>query len=596
MCTLPQGLSKRAFGANLLAVSVHDGEQYGLYQTYSYILEQNMQDLEPQITSSPSLDGLWAQKVYDVAAAKKAARRLRSLPSREISRVSRGSTVSVGQPATAASSPIIKNFVQLEVEKHFSSTASYLITESRWFNTLMTAFVALNAIYLGIETDYAGPDGSQDQVWFVIEVLFSCVFCGEILLRLYSGRTRFFRDRWNLFDFVLVAVTCIDTFVLGIIMRTKEGAVELMGGVRMLRLARVARIIRILRFTRNLWLLVAGIFGAMRALLWAWVLLVMIVFVFGILMTRYVGKPNDQLEETMAEWFGTVPKSMFTLFQILTLEGWPIIARRMMNINPWGLLLIIVFMMSTTFSVMNVIVGVIVECTLDQSTRNRVDNLKMKETELRDAERKILDVFHLADVDKDGLISRDDFLHAIKNKEVMKYLRDIGIDERQAENIFDIIDFDDIGSIAKDEFLSGLTSARGNAHGKDILAVQSSVWKRQHNIHREITQVVDLVSRRMQWVDSQIELLHLDLCSISRFLGVPLRTPHAQSDDQNPSTAEPSEGPRRQQSTSTAKTSPAPSAAPSEQNPWNCFAGAEIQRNESAALLPGATYDQFFEN
>merc|ERR1719469_908273 len=157
---------------------------------------------------------------------------------------------------------------------------------------------------------------------------------------------------------------------------------------------------------------------------------------------------------------------MFTMFQVMTLEGWPTIARTAMEEEPLSLL---VFLVLTTFSIMNVIIAVIVESTMEQANNNRAEIVRRQEEELRKAGDKVAEVFQRTDADGNGQITKDEFLEALQRADVNDYLVEVGVDARQAENFFDILDFDGSGTLDAREFTSGVLRSRGQAQAKDVL-------------------------------------------------------------------------------------------------------------------------------
>merc|ERR1712216_442345 len=111
----------------------------------------------------------------------------------------------------------------------------------------------------------------------------------------------------------------------------------------------------------ELWLFVAGMLSAVRTLAWAMPIGLLLVYMFGITTTRLFGQPYGLEDEDMSEYFGTVLRSMFTLFQCMTTEGWPDIARSTMVHEPWSVVFFVFFMSVTSFTMTNVLVAVIVE-------------------------------------------------------------------------------------------------------------------------------------------------------------------------------------------------------------------------------------------
>merc|ERR1719377_103357 len=150
------------------------------------------------------------------------------------------------------------------------------------------------------------------------------------MLRLYGLKFWLFRDGRNLFDMLLVGTAVCDTFLLTIVMSAlseKDGdtdTLDVISAMRVARLLRLARIFRLLRFFKELWLLVAGVINSIRTLAWAWLLIVLIIYIFGILSTQTLGQQygcqydsdsETQCDPEMDNYFGSVPKSMFTFFQ-----------------------------------------------------------------------------------------------------------------------------------------------------------------------------------------------------------------------------------------------------------------------------------------
>jgi len=398
-----------------------------------------------------------------------------------------------------------------------------VLVQSRNFTFIVAGAIAINVIFLGIETDLKDPEDNALGVWYYLEVFFTVGFCVELVLRLFADRCLYFKDRWNIFDLLLVVLSCIDNFIVEhIALGNNQGgqAVEIVAVMRILRVARVARIIRLLRFFKKLWLLIIGVVHAMRTLVWALVLITIVIFVFGMFMARALGLEHAGEDESIDDQFGNVPKSMFTLFQVMTLEGWPDIVRNAMTLEPWIWPVFFIFLMMTTFSIMNVIVAVIVESTLEQADDHKSDSMKRHEAELKEAGEKITKIFSMSDADGDGEITKEEFMDALKRKDILAYLEDVGIDVRQAEDLFEILDYDDSGSLDAKEFTSGVLKARGGALAKDILAVQCELWRYEGQLRREIQNLCRGIDRRVTQVNSEIDGIHSDLESLRCSLGL----------------------------------------------------------------------------
>jgi len=335
------------------------------------------------------------------------------------------------------------------LDNSFRGRVSYLV-KHRCFGFFIAAVIATNAVLLGIETEDIS-DGSVDRSWYVIEVVFTTIFALEFMVRLFADGSSYFQDYWNIFDASLAVLACIDTFVLQYAFSSEDSTLDVVSILRVLKLARVIRVVRLFRFFKKLWLLFVGLIDAARALVWAWILIALVLYLFGIFLTRTVGHANED-DADLTSYFGTVPQSMYTLFQIMTLEEWPVIARLAMERHPWIWVVIVGFIIITTYSILNVVVAVVVESTLEQAINQNEEMARKRDAELRSASVKIAEVFCATDQNSDGVITKTEFLDALGRKDVLLYLHGVGVDVRQAENLFDILDYDDSGSLDAEEF------------------------------------------------------------------------------------------------------------------------------------------------
>ncbi|CAE8672399.1 unnamed protein product [Polarella glacialis] len=393
-------------------------------------------------------------------------------------------------------------------------------TQGRVFQIVVSTFVLLNALFLGLETDYNSDPSGDFDFWKVSNVIFTAIFCMELAIRMYSSRLAFLLDRWNLFDSVLVFSSSLDTFVLDLVLSNKS-SMGLLSIMRVLRVLRVARVLRLLRFFKPLWLLVAGALDAMRALGWAWFMISIIIYTFAIITTRTIGNPYSQEDPEIDKLFGDVLKSMFTFFQVMTLEGWPDVARQAMKHEPWSFVLFFIFMLLTTFSIMNMVVSVIVDSTLEQSMDQKSLEVQQREAETIAAVVKLDEVFRSADADSDGQLTKAELRMALELPEIKEQLKEAGVDLHQAENVFDVIDYDESGSLDAKEFSVGLLKSRGDAKSQEILALQCDLWRREGRIRSGIKNLCIKTDERMAHVDDELLLLRRDLDALISGLGMP---------------------------------------------------------------------------
>lgn len=217
--------------------------------------------------------------------------------------------------------------------------------ESPRVQHFIVAVILLNAVILGFETS-RGAMAAAGTLLVVADKLCLAVFCVEIGARLLAYRWAFWRSGWNIFDFAVVAVALV------------PGA----GPWAVLRSLRVLRVMRLLTVVPSLRKVVAAFLHAIPGL--GGVLLLMSVFLYtsAVLAVNLFG-------EKFPQWFGSLGGSLFSLFQILTLEGWADMAREIMTVYPWAPLFFIPFIIIATFTVLNLFIGIIVSTMQELALR-----------------------------------------------------------------------------------------------------------------------------------------------------------------------------------------------------------------------------------
>jgi len=215
------------------------------------------------------------------------------------------------------------------------------------------AVIVVNAVILGLETS-PSVMARWGTLLVFMDKLCLTVFVVELAIKLWSYRTHFWRSGWNVFDFVVVAIALT------------PGA----GVWAVLRSLRVLRVLRLLTMVPSLRKVVAAFIHAIPGL--SGVMAVMAIFFYtaGVLATRLFGEDFDA-------WFGTLGNSLYTLFQVMTLESWSMgIVRPVMEVHPWAWAFFVPFIIIATFTILNLFIGIIVSTMQELSLipeQNNVD-------------------------------------------------------------------------------------------------------------------------------------------------------------------------------------------------------------------------------
>lgn len=216
-------------------------------------------------------------------------------------------------------------------------------TESARFRYAILGLIFFNAVTLGLETA-PGIVAATGGLLQTVDDAVLTIFVLELAVRIYAHGPAFFRDPWGVFDFVVVGIALAP-------------ASESLSALRALRVLRAFRLVsaipRLRRVVEALLRAVPGI-GAVGALL------ILVFYVFAVIATKLYGA-------TFPDWFGTVGRSMFSLFQIMTLESWSMgIVRPVMVEFPHAWAFFVPFILVTSFAVINLFIGVIVDAMQTQ--------------------------------------------------------------------------------------------------------------------------------------------------------------------------------------------------------------------------------------
>jgi voltage-gated sodium channel len=233
------------------------------------------------------------------------------------------------------------------------------IVEDPRTDRFVMGLIVLNAITLGIETSHTAMDRFGG-VLNAIDRIVLTVFVAELAARLLVYRLGFFRDPWNVFDFVVV----------GLALAPASEAFSV------LRALRVLRVLRLITAVPTLKRVVGGLITALPGMGSILLLIGLVYYVCAVMAVNLYGDEFPHL-------FGTMGISLFTLFTIMTLEGWVEgVVRPIMEKHPYAWLFFIPFIIGTTFTVLNLFIGIIVNAMQEEHAK--------AEKEEREAERELM--------------------------------------------------------------------------------------------------------------------------------------------------------------------------------------------------------------
>lgn len=217
--------------------------------------------------------------------------------------------------------------------------------EGKSAQNFIIGLIIFNSITIGFETSETVMSSIGDTLLLIDKIILA-IFVIEIILKLYAHGFSFFKSGWNIFDFSIIAIALLPA----------SGALAVLRSLRIFRSLRLIKNIPKLRF------IVEALLHSLPSLGWIFVLLALVFYVFAVIGTKLFGAAYP-------EWFGNIWASMFSLFQIMTLEGWAEISREIMKEFPLANVYFIIFILLASYTTLNIFIAIVVN-TMSEVQKN----------------------------------------------------------------------------------------------------------------------------------------------------------------------------------------------------------------------------------
>lgn len=228
--------------------------------------------------------------------------------------------------------------------------------------------IIVNALILGLETS-ATVMASYGPLLVAIDSIILGIFVVEILARIIVFRQSFFRDPWNVFDFLVVAIALVPAT----------------GPFSVLRVLRILRVLRLITRVPSLRRVVGGLLTALPGMGSVGALLALLFYMFSVMATKLFGAQ-------FPEWFGSIGASAYSLFQIMTLESWSMgIVRPVMDAYPYAWAFFVPFIVVTTFAVLNLFIGIVVNAMQSEQEKVVAEGREAERDMIRDETAPLVD-------------------------------------------------------------------------------------------------------------------------------------------------------------------------------------------------------------
>mmetsp|Transcript_43508 Transcript_43508/g.97591 ORF Transcript_43508/g.97591 Transcript_43508/m.97591 type:complete len:610 (-) Transcript_43508:29-1858(-) len=399
------------------------------------------------------------------------------------------------------------------------------IVDALWFHILVLALIVLNAVLLGVEIDVALTLPEADiPAWFgVTNTIIVVFFVAEIAAKFVAyGCQDFWRGPqagWNIFDFVIVAFSAIET-ALDLWAQTLASSMwgsDAFSVVRTLRLARALRGVRFFRLVRHfsaLRALILSIVSTMNSLLWTLVLLSILFYSFSVILMQLVtdycrflavesSGDINAVPECPAEvhfFWSNIGRSMLTLFEAITGGiSWSDSVRPLESVSLLAVVVMLCYITLSVFTILNVVTGVFVNTAIERASADK-EIASLKAFQQRTEQMKKLQyVFKEIDHNNTNELNVHDIQAAFSMEKLEEAFETLGISTDDINTLFSIIDADGSGSIDLEEFVSGCMQLHGPAKSLQLAKVNYD--------NKRITSALTALTTRVQDLQKKISTL-----------------------------------------------------------------------------------------
>lgn len=374
------------------------------------------------------------------------------------------------------------------------------IVASTKFEIFIASLILTNSALMGVEVDFMASRQSATvpTAFSIVQHSYAFLFLIELMFRFGAEGRRFLVSpdwMWNYLDMFIVLSSFLEAGV-DVVTWTKKtddgdvGSVGDMGSLRIIRMVRLTRLIRVfrvargMRFARALRTLVYSIFGTLKSLVWAMILLLMIIYVFGIIFTQcatehlvavQAAAHELELDEACSSpamgaegplwcYWGSLSSSMFTLFKsICGGLSWDVAVRPLGEISIVWTMLFAAYIFFTYFAVLNVVTGVFCQSAMDSAARDHDMAVSHALTNKKTYVDKLCQLFDSLDGMDTGQITFDVFERHLTDEPMQAYFASMDLDVDDAWTLFRLLDVDNTRAVDADEFVVGCLKLKGPA-------------------------------------------------------------------------------------------------------------------------------------
>jgi len=370
-----------------------------------------------------------------------------------------------------------------------------VVLNSGWYSVALGIVILLNTLLVIHEVDELAS-GSGVPGWVKsASNAFTVVYAFEIAVKFYVFRSKFWENFWNLLD-----LTVVVTDIASEIANTWDlSNIPSMSVLRICRLVRLIRLIAMLSVFPELQTMLLGFGSAMKAIVWASLMIGVVLTVCSICAVIFIHPLNVKVAERgvygdctrCGRAFETVAESNLTLIQnIIAGDSWGQITIPIIEAFPFaGVFFLLVFGI-IDLGVINLVLMVIVNAAETARAANQEVQFRKKIHEIDETKHKLKHLCKELDTNSDGRISLDEFLEGLdSNEDLRRAMAGLDVQRQDAEIMFYLMDEDKSGDVDFHEFVGTLVATMHESMTTKLLFLKASI----HQIYRDVTMQTQLL-------------------------------------------------------------------------------------------------------
>jgi len=318
------------------------------------------------------------------------------------------------------------------------------------------------------------------------------------------GRTQYFYDFGNLFDFGLVLTTSTTEYILPALTDLEVVAnIGFFRLIRICRVVRVVRVVRVLKLFRQLRVIVETVVASISALFWSLVLLGILQLVAGLFICQMLQNhiEDQSLDYDIRNWlykqYGTSTRALYTLFEMTFSGCWPNYVEPVIEqVSAWYAVPFGLYVTVVVFAVIRIITALFIKETLAVAASDHNYQIQERMRETQQLVGKLSHLFNQLDASGDGVITLSEFYEFLAVSEVQAYLQTLELSTHDAELLFALLE-DGFGNVTFDAFMDSIMRLRGQARSMDVIALQ--------HVSKKIVQDVDGIKTLLVHIAKDME-------------------------------------------------------------------------------------------